>query len=514
MQQRKEDSFRTFGRNTASNFFFFFVANGLNLVGYAALIRLLTENEYGLLLFAGAVLGQFTFLEGGLGTALERFIPAYNAQGKFEKINLALTATVLFFASMGVLIGCFIGLAIEFDGLRWFEVADEDKARQILWLAAIFAPFIWGFNAFTGALKGFNRYHEINLVNAVFQILLFVSQVTLAWIGVDVLYLFLVAQLLAFGQRFAFFQMLSKDFTPKLTGHSVGQIKNIFREIFGYSIWVFLAQLSSMVINQFDKIVVSGLLGVAQLPIYVGVTKIMKLLVMVSGKVKSALIPIIAAKEGKLSDADFNAIAVRGLKAMNTIVTPIVGAMVVFSTEILTIIGKVQLAEYALAFQLGTLIYVLVNARAFLHTMHIALGRKIRFIGLFGLATAACYVILAYVFIKTSGVVGAIIAAPLCHLLFYPIWMFVMLRDTHLSLWRYLKAILGGQWPTLIICLTFIVVHLLFPPVINDNFWDNIMELAIKLSIYAIGCAVLIWNFTLDIQIKSYASSKIRKLAK
>lgn len=493
------------GKNTASNFIFFFVSKGLTLASYAILLRYLSLEDYGLLIFAGTVLGQFNFLEGGLSTALEKFIPEYRIKEQFDKINKSIIVTFLFFFIIGLIVSALILLTIYTDIISIFKIQDLDKARTILALSAIFTPFAWGSKSILGALKGYNKYHFLNILDTSAYFFTTIVTIVLAVLGVPVLWIFLSQQVLGLMKGMLLGRTLLSLFKIKVLGISLNDILTTFKEIFSYSLWVFIMNAASSLINQFDKLIISGMIGVNALPIYVGVTKLMKMLTEINNKLKSAVIPIASEINSKFDQHKFNEVAIKGIRAMNALAAPITALAVIFGDPMLRLLGKEHLLPYTWVYQLGAIIYMLAGSRAFLHTMHIGAGTIIKFMGVYSVATSVFYVASAFILTHYFGLTGAILALPFTHAIMYPVWVKVVLAKTNLSFSLFGKAIIQGQWPSWIILILYFTLNSL---VVNPN-----MLLFTLISLVFISLlAYLSWNYTIDSVIKNYIKKRFIKL--
>jgi O-antigen/teichoic acid export membrane protein len=108
MAEKKRTLYKILGENAISNGLFFGVERIIQLISFAVLVRILSLEEYGLLLIGGTLIGQFAFLDGGLSIAIQKFIPEFRLNEQKQDIGRAITITLFFFLGLAVLpVFCF-----------------------------------------------------------------------------------------------------------------------------------------------------------------------------------------------------------------------------------------------------------------------------------------------------------------------------------------------------------------------------------------------------------------------
>ena len=74
MISNKKELLNTLRKNTLSNGFFFIAERGIQLLTFAILVRAISLEEYGILIIGTTLVGQFSFLDGGLSIAIQKYI--------------------------------------------------------------------------------------------------------------------------------------------------------------------------------------------------------------------------------------------------------------------------------------------------------------------------------------------------------------------------------------------------------------------------------------------------------
>lgn len=501
------DNFKTLGKNTASNFSFFIIQQGLTLVEYAVMIRLLSLADYGLLLFVTAILGQFNFLEGGLGVALEKFIPEYLHHQQLYKISRAIVSTAVFFLIIGCIITLLLLVFVYFDLFAvWFDFTDIAVANQLIILTALVAPIMWTSKSLTGALKGFNRFHLVNKIETFLITIKFLIAVIVAYFTRDVLQVFIYSQVIEIIKVVILYVYSNK--VHQIIWKHIGGVYNVFttlKEIFSYSLWVFIIQLSSMLINQFDKMIVASFLGIEKLPIYEGIIRLMKILTGISSKLNSAVIPI-ASKILVSSDQNkFNNIGYQGVIFVNAVAAPITVIAIIFAAPILKIFGSSYLIDYQYLFQIGALGYLLSSSRSFFNKMLSASSIVIEYLAYFAILLSLVYLLNIGWVIRFYDIAGAVLISSVMHILLFPIWVIIVKKYANIEVDKFLRAVFKGQW------ISWMVVGIYFILKSNIDILMNNLMCTIAFMIMTIFIlASLSWIFTVDDRIKSYIKNFLK----
>jgi O-antigen/teichoic acid export membrane protein len=285
--------------------------------------------------------------------------------------------------------------------------------------------------------------------------------------------------------------------------------KKILKIIFGYSLWVFIIRLSSTVVNQLDKIIVSTMLGVSQLPIYVGVSRVLKIVGQLNSLLKSAVLPI-ASEVSSTNDKELlEDLSFRGTKIFNAIFGPLTVSIILFAHPILNLIGGKVVAEYYLALQIGSLCLLPVLCRAFLNTIVMGTGHIIHYQSIWSVLTSIVYLVVCIAGIYIYGLYGAILAHPVSHVLMMVPWLYIIFKHIDLSVFDFWKAVFLGQWPSLILLG---VAY----PVVDRLFSQSVYLIGFYFIIFVIFSLFLSLYLTIEknyrLQIYKMLSSKFKSL--
>lgn len=437
--------YRLLARNTASNGLFFVLQQLLGLLAFVVLIRAMPREDFGTLLLAQALVGQFALFDAGLSVGLERFVPVFRGQDRLDQIERAIAVTMLVLIIAAVVVGLVLLALVYLPADSSSELLGRLETGGLAPVLVIAMVVVWPLKALHAAGRGFNEHHAVNTIEFLELTAGAVVILALVYLEASITAIFICSQvpfLFGAGARWG---VLRRNRLPRVVRIDLAAV-SLLRELFGFSVWVFVMRMCSQWINQLDRILVAALLGVAAVPIYHGIMRVIRAMVQANAVLMSAVVPV-AAEIFSRDDTDaFNQLARRGLRTLNAAHGAMTALFVVLAHPILHLLGGDSLSQHAASAQVAMLVYLLVNGRGFLTNMHIGAGEIVVRLAIFALATAVLYTVLALAGMRWFGLPGAILAAPGAHLLLLPVWMRFVLPSTGLSLRSFLSSVVAGQW--------------------------------------------------------------------
>lgn len=479
---------KALGRNTASNGVFFAVGRGLELVTFAALVRILPLEDYGLLLLASALIGQFAILDGGLSLAVQKFIPQFKAEGRSDDIGRVITATLVFFAGIG-LIACVILLgALALDLTRFFGAHNTDNATRIFVAAALLALFEWPIRVLDNCCKGFNLFHELNVVVFIQHFAASLITVGSALAGAGIVWIFVLRWVPRVGGAMGMWLLIQKAHSGPLIVFD-RRLPNVFRTMFHYSKWILINQISGTVVNQFDRIIVAIALGVNKVPIYYGLNRIFKSVLQINAVMKSAVVPVASEMHAAHPRETFDELARRGTRTYNALFAPSVALIVIFAAPLLLLMGGAKFVPYTRCLQAALVLLLFSASRGFINSMLLGAGSVVRNQSLMGVLTSSVFLVAMYVGLRFLGVCGGLLAHPVTHFILMPLWMYSVLVKSRSSVSGFLRAVVQGQGVALAAITAFGVVAKLCS--------SRSTEIAVSI-ILSVIMVTLAWCYSVD----------------
>ena len=250
-----------------------------------------------------------------------------------------------------------------------------------------------------------------------------------------------------------------------------------FIKVRAYSFWNFISALSGSIVNVSDKLLVSLFLGAASLPIYYGINQFIKFNTSLSSVLNSSIIPYFTKRISKSTREEFNELALKGTEYTSFVLMTISATFILFSSYIFTLVSKDYLLNYTLIFNIAMVLYILIGSRAFVAKFYKCRIDGNKLISKLSLLTSFLYPVIFIVTSTQYGLNGAILSPALSHLLISPIWIYLVFKQTDLSIHNYLKSILYIFFKLFFVFTPFYLINFLF------KFDRNIIILLIELII-------------------------------
>jgi O-antigen/teichoic acid export membrane protein len=277
--------------------FIFPVAVGLITTPY--IVHKLGTEIYGIYVLAISLIGLISFMDLGFGQGIIKFVSHYEAKGDFERINKIVNTTFIINFLMGM-----IGLSIIFGfseilTTRVFKVKEEQISLSILALKIASLGFLINLlsSTFSGIPKAFQRYDiPVKIQNFVW-FLSIISSVVLLYLGYSLIEMLLAyTGFQALGLLLYFYY--SKRLLPSLK-LNLRFNKDVFKEIFRFSIFVSLNTISGNIVMKMDKAIVSYFLGTSAVSFYTIPYNLAAMISSFVGNINQFLFPAISSLNSK-----------------------------------------------------------------------------------------------------------------------------------------------------------------------------------------------------------------------
>ena len=492
--------FTLLAKNSSSNLSFYVLNQVIALLSYAILIRLLGLKEYGLLMFMQALSGQFHLFAESIGTSVVKYIPEFNSKNVRGKISPLVSGAFFALFIIGLLISLVNALLLYFDLYSLFDIEHDAGVRNLFVIAIITTPLNYAGFVFGSALKGFHRFHHFNVIDVTGNTLAFVLTLLLALLQKPLYIIFLGIELVLLMKYCLMFMAVGVK--VRFTG--MRSSLAVLKEVFHYAKWTLLQGTNSTIINSIDSILVSWLLGVQSLPIYRGIKKVILLPSHLNTQIKSAVLPIASEIGASTNREEINEILLKGTTALNSISAPIAVCFIIFAQPVLSILGGEHLLQYALIYQIVSLVYIVLTSRAFLVTFHLGHGVLIRKITLTLFVTAVFNIVLVVALGELLAMNGVLFASALAHAVTYPYLLAILLRQTGLSLQRYALNLSR----TLLPVVSITAVYILYESRFVENAGINIFDLSVR-ACFLLVLAWATWCLSMNKEVKAVILEKL-----
>lgn len=226
------------------------------------LIHALGDEQYGIWVLVGAVIGFYGLLDLGMGGAMVRFLVRAMHSNEREEVNIALSSAVFLFIGIGLL-SLFITITVILMTPFYMEEGLNMTLFQItIAIMGVKASLLFPLSSFRGILMAKYRFDTLSYIQLsslflrTFIIVYFVSQgygiITVAFImAFDSIFISLVT--LYFAKKLAPELRISRSFIKK----------DKLKKYYHYGKYTYISTIADKIRFSIDDFVVAGFVGLA-----------------------------------------------------------------------------------------------------------------------------------------------------------------------------------------------------------------------------------------------------------
>lgn len=488
-----------FLNNTASNAIFSVASTVTSLLVFIILFRIESPEILGQILVFHSILLTLSVLDLGLSTTLEKYIAKYIAQDTPKTFERALSINLCVHAAIGVL-GLFTFAALgPFGLLDWLAITIESGFTWVI--MGVIALLFWMSRSNHSPLRGLGLYSELNRAQLI-SMMLGYSLLVISAMLTDKLEIMLVARYSPLMLEYVLtYRSLTSHTTLKFAWP--GKITEADDGFWHFSGWSFLTRVSSQIINEFDKALVSIFLGAPAVPVYYGITRVLQIPNQANQIIKSAIVPTASAVHELADTEKYLRFAGKGTTQANLFFSFFAMLVILYAPELLFLIGGDRLTPYTPVVQLSCLLLLPVASRAFLSQALIGAGEVIRLQAIWSVITGIVFLAFFWLGLLHFEVKGGVLARSLSHALMMVPWLLIVLAATTTSISSFSKSVAMGQWPF----WAGIACHLTMSLLLEK---DGVILDISRIVIVSVS-SWLAWRYVLDWRLKHFVVEKLRK---
>lgn len=493
------------GANVGAHFLRLFI--GLFMTPF--LLRNLGADVYGIMPLVNSCVAFVILATGGLQSSVGRYFTLHIAQGELDEANkYASTAFVLLTGIMVLMSIPFLFFVYFFPLVLEVPTGHEMESRIVVLLLGINIILPLLSNPYTIGLYSQQRFDLRSLVSCINQVIYVILVVaSFTYIGPNIIYLAaatLFSNLLATAQQ----MRISKRLVPSLEISWKLFDKAKVKTIGTYSLWVFVIQVTTLLLLNTDYVIINKLLGSIAVTEYSLAARWNEMIWAVITAAVGVVNPLVTHLEAKDSFEQLRKVLVRGVRFVFLIIIPPSVLLSLFSKELIITWVGVDYLNAVPVFWASLLpliiIIVVMPATAILSGMG-----KVKWLAIANLVCAVINIVLSLLFVihYNLGILGVALATSASLLLknvfFVPAYtarvigapvvlyfrefirpIVAMLPMTGLAVYLQCQFDLTGWWPLLtasIICVCLFGVTAFFL-VLQDEDRRDMRELLTKFT--------------------------------
>ena len=256
------------------------------------LIRMLGQSEYGLYSLIYSIIGYLTVLDLGFGNAIVVYTSKYRAQKKYEEEKKLHGMFFVIFCIIGLIAGL-LGLVLYFNVENIFSNTmtnqELNKAKIMMLILTINLAITFIFNIFSSIITAYEKFTYQKLMAILNTLLKPILMIPLLFLGYKSITMCIVLTLINAIIMISNYLYCKKKLDIKIKFQ--GFDKKVFKEIFGYSFFIFLGVVVDKVNWSVDQFVLGAVSGTIAVSLYSVASQINTLFVNLSTALTGVMLP-------------------------------------------------------------------------------------------------------------------------------------------------------------------------------------------------------------------------------
>ncbi|NCA70020.1 MAG: hypothetical protein EOM91_07915 [Sphingobacteriia bacterium] len=300
---------------------------------------------FGLWTLIFAVVGLFGLLDLGFATAAMKYVAELTASGDRAGRNQILSTLLVVYGVLGLI--CILAVALLVAPVAlWLGLgpAQAETFTHALWLLGVVVAINLPASLVKAILIGGGHMHLVNaleliltLLNAALIVILLESGMGLMGLAIATATTMLLGPLALLP--------LAIRLTPGLAVSPRQFAPAKVRELLGFSVYFFIANIAVLIILRMDPVVIKAFLPLTAVAIYAIGAKIAEYTYLLNKQFSNALMPLISQSKGAGDTAMVRRVLLDGTRFLLAIAVPFIGLLLFYSEPFILIWMGDEFAE-------------------------------------------------------------------------------------------------------------------------------------------------------------------------
>ncbi|MFH1700235.1 MAG: polysaccharide biosynthesis C-terminal domain-containing protein [Candidatus Zixiibacteriota bacterium] len=366
-------------KNTVFTSLDYFVLIVLNLLATPILIKHFGVDGYGAFVFLSifSIYGALSFFDLGMEGSLMNYVARFDADKDKRKLQDTLSASILYYALLGLILGIGIYLAGDIIAGRLIEengtIGIVSIRRAISFISInIFLQFLTV--PFMAVLQGMRRFVITKLLSSIittarYLLIIFIAvkyqRIEYAFaIIAGLTFIMLLILLYIFAFKLSYFRKMRVHFDWKL-----------LRTLVNYSSILFINRIIGLICNQSPKFLIWLYLTVSSMTVFDVVSRPANLLRLVMSVLNSAIVPEVARLHQLKDLKSISTLFINLTRYAYLIILPIVAVMGVYINDLLRLWVGEEFVPHAYMALILLAVYIVLPIPSVASTMVVGLEK-------------------------------------------------------------------------------------------------------------------------------------------
>lgn len=427
MSQRIFDGAQfAFFRNAFFGFGLTVLTSVLNIIGFAVLVRLLDLETYGFVLLASYIINQAQLFDGGVLQSLEKYIPHYAADGKYEEVAAVITLGFVILTVIALIVSGGIVLSLHTDLILQIPHQDSIQLKQAGWAVAILVLATWPIQILRHVAFGLLNHHHVYMITFLVTLGGLVLMIIGSVFGASSTELIILRALPLIPAVIPLVFSIRQKYSGRLLSIDLPLIRQVGRDVSRFTTWLLVMKGALLFKFLAERAFPTMILGVNGVPLFHALLAIVGFVIGLNNGFKQVALPLAAGLTRLERSNELSTIALDGTAVMTAMFAPLLITLSLFSDSLLTIVGGSQFAALSEGLMLQLLLLSVLVPRAFAHNLLLGEGSALPRQAAWAVSSNLLYACLCPLFLSLWGAEWGIVSNALSQLIFMP-WLLILL---------------------------------------------------------------------------------------
>lgn len=375
------------------------------------MLRMMGQSEYGLYSIVASVMAYLTVLDFGLGNTIVRYTAKFRAEGKENELYSMFGMFVVVYSFIGLIavglgMGLYYNIDLVYDNTLTFEELRKVQIMVLLMTFNLGITFpLTLFKSIITAYENFVFQRMLRLGYIVFNTTIMILLLEMGYRAIGMVALMTVLNVVS--QILRLWYCRSK---LKIKVKFKGFQKNLFKEIAGYSFFIFIGVIVDRLYWSSGQLILGAQVGTAAVAIFAVAIQLQQMYRNFSTAIPGVFLPKITTMTTReSSEKEISDLFIRTGRIQFTILSIILFGFILFGQQFVIIWAG---ADYAQTYIIALLLIVPLTVPLIQNIgITILLARnKVKFRSLFYLCLASFSVVLQLILVKRYEGVGSAVA--------------------------------------------------------------------------------------------------------
>ena len=256
------------------------------------LVRMLGQSDYGLFSLVSSIIGYLTVLDLGFGNAIIVYTAKYRTQERFDELRKLHGMFKVVFYVIGVFSGL-LGLVLYFNVESFFVKSMTDVEVQKMKIMMLILTFnlvvTFSFSLYNSIISAYEKFiyqKALAILNSILKPILMIPLLFLGFKSIALCVVITLVNIVVLISNYIYCR-----YNLKLEVRYQGFDFKLFKKIFGYSVWIFLAVIVDKVNWSVDNFILGAVSGTVAVSIYSIAATLNQLFINLSTAISGVLLP-------------------------------------------------------------------------------------------------------------------------------------------------------------------------------------------------------------------------------